>query len=213
MSLDTFYNLPAERQNAIIQNGMKEFSSKSYTEASTDTIIKECGISKGILFHYFGSKKNFYLYVLEHCVKVLTQHEITVEAIDFYQVLFKTMDRKMEIFKKYPLEIKFVNMVAKETNGQIAEEKNQLLAGYMVKAQKESATVIQKAVEMLPLKVQANRVKMIQALSLYTNTIVMRYLELYKDKPDDFFQSSDLIQAEVKEYIDFMLYGIMEEVL
>lgn len=210
MSLDTFYNLTDERQNNIIQNGIKEFSSKSYTEASTDTIIKECGISKGILFHYFGSKKNFYLYILDYCVKVLTREKITIDGNNFYEVLFKTMDRKIMNFKKYPLEIRFVNMAAKETNRKIADEKNQLLTKYMVKAQKESSAVIKNAAKMIPLKFSLNRDKIVQALSMYTNTIVMRYLEIYKEKPDDFFKNSELIKLEVKEYIDFILYGIME---
>jgi len=211
MSLETFYNLTKEKQNTIIQSGLKEFSSKSYREANTDTITKECGISKGILFHYFNSKKNFYLYILEQCVEILTKPEKAAEETGFYQVIFNSMDRKMELFKRYPLEIRFVNMAAKETNTQIAEEKNRLLAGYILKAKKDSVFVIQRAADMLKSKASINKEKIIKALSMYVNTIVMYYLELYKDKPEDFFNNAESIKAEVKEYIDFMLFGILKE--
>ena len=60
--LESFEKLPIEKQESIINAGLSEFSSKTYTEASTDLIVATCDISKGLLFYYFGSKRNFYLY-------------------------------------------------------------------------------------------------------------------------------------------------------
>ncbi len=212
MSIETFYNLPEEKQKSLIQGGLKEFSSRSYQEASTDAITRECGISKGILFHYFKSKKIFYLFILEHCVKLLTQPVHQASGNDFYEIIFLSMDRKMELFQKYPLEIKFVNLAAKETNGQIAEEKNKLLGPYMLRAKEDSGRVIQKAAEKLSLKTTEDRETIVKALSMYVNTIIMNYLEQYKDKPEDFFHGGDKIKGEIKEYLNIFLYGVLREV-
>lgn len=65
MSIDSFEKISDEKKAVIIQSGIAEFSKKSYMDASTDEITINCGISKGLLFHYFGNKKNFYLYCLE----------------------------------------------------------------------------------------------------------------------------------------------------
>ena len=65
MSFESFEKLPGEKKDKILSAGIREFSQKSYNDAGTDRITEQCQISKGILFHYFGSKKKFYLYCLE----------------------------------------------------------------------------------------------------------------------------------------------------
>lgn len=211
MSLETFHNLSEEKQNIIIQTGLKEFVSASYTEASTDIITKECGISKGILFHYFGSKKNFYIYLLEYCLKRLAKPEEEISATDFYQLIFDSMDKKMESYHKYPMEILFLNNATKERNKKVWEEKNKLISSYMIKAQRDSENVLERAVSLLHLKEEINKDKVVEGLSLYVNTIVMNYLEKYKDKPEAFYAERDLIKVEIKEYLDLMIYGIKGE--
>ena len=54
---DQFLNLQAEKQNRIIQVAIKEFAQNAYVSASTNRIVKECGISKGSLFKYFTDKE------------------------------------------------------------------------------------------------------------------------------------------------------------
>ena len=52
--------LEPTRRNAILNAALKEFASKGYDEASTNVIAKEAGISKGLMFHYVGSKEIFF---------------------------------------------------------------------------------------------------------------------------------------------------------
>ena len=91
MSLETFERLPADRKELIISTGIEEFSRKAYKDSSTDEITRKCGISKGILFHYFGSKREYYLYCLARALECLTANtEKTDEdrKDDFYGILF-----------------------------------------------------------------------------------------------------------------------------
>ena len=64
MSRETFEKLPADRKELILSTGIRMFSLSPYSEVSTDSITRTCGISKGMLFQYFGSKRSFYLYCL-----------------------------------------------------------------------------------------------------------------------------------------------------
>jgi len=211
MSFQTFLNLSEMKQNEIIKIGLSEFATKPYNEANTDAITKACGISKGIIFHYFKSKKNFYLYILENCIKKVDLPIKAIMVTGFYEVIFNSMDEKMEIFWKYPLEVQFINMAAKENNSQIKEEKNKILMCYMAQAQKDTLSTFKQALEFLKLKSHVDKEKILKAISLYVNAIIMRYLEMYKDKPQDFFKNRAVIKIEIKEYIDFMLHGIAEE--
>lgn len=65
MLKQTFKNLPAERQEAILQIAYEEFALKGYQNASLSTIIKKIGIAKGSFYRYFSSKKNLFIYLLE----------------------------------------------------------------------------------------------------------------------------------------------------
>ena len=91
MSLETFHHLPPYKQKTIIDKSIELFSKASFADVSTDLITQEAGISKGLLFHYFGSKKNFYLYLLEYAIKLLTENgdPETFENKGFYEILFE----------------------------------------------------------------------------------------------------------------------------
>ena len=52
-----------EKRDKIINSALKEFSINTFQKASTNTIVEDAGISKGLLFHYFGSKEKLYKYL------------------------------------------------------------------------------------------------------------------------------------------------------
>lgn len=65
---------------------------------------------------------------------------------------------------------------------------------------------------MLPYNLkESSTEKVTAALTLYIGAIINRYLEIYKEMPERFFQQSEEIKEETREYIDFMLYGVVKE--
>ena len=52
---DKFFELKREKQDRMINAALLIFSKAPYKHASTDDIVKEARISKGLLFHYFGN--------------------------------------------------------------------------------------------------------------------------------------------------------------
>ncbi|MDQ0255288.1 AcrR family transcriptional regulator [Evansella vedderi] len=48
-----------------------EFAKHGYEKASTNRIVKEAGIGKGMLFYYFKSKKELYHYLFDYCMKFI----------------------------------------------------------------------------------------------------------------------------------------------
>ncbi|EMC01921.1 putative transcription regulator [Streptococcus mutans T4] len=116
MLAKNFEKISDDKKKLIITKGIEVFSKFSFVEARTDLIVREAGISKGLLFYYFGSKKNFYLYLLNYAVDLLTK-DLEYEEIhkDFYETIFNIMDMKYNLITKYTDETKFLNMVSKET--------------------------------------------------------------------------------------------------
>lgn len=210
MARETFNKLTEDRKKAIIKNGISEFCRKSYSEASTDVITRNCGISKGILFHYFGNKKEFYVYCLEQALEQLITELPEPDINDFYEIIFKYMDEKFDVFRRFNEEMRMINLAARESNSQVFEQKNKVLAQYIIKNKEKTAKVMAKSVSALKLK-ECNAEKVTAALTLYIGAILNKYLEIYKEEPDQFFEQSKEIKTEIREHIDFMLYGVVKE--
>ncbi|WP_373482944.1 TetR/AcrR family transcriptional regulator [Acetobacterium sp.] len=210
MATESFEKISDEKKAAIIQSGIAEFSKKSYMDASTDEITKNCGISKGLLFHYFGNKKNFYLYCLEQALKRLLTEVPKPDKSDFYGIIFSYADEKFKLCEKYPSEMHLVNMAAREMSTKVLNEKNELIVQYMISTREKSQKIMEKAIAALELK-DINTEKLKDAITIYLGAILNKYLERYKETPELFFERSAEIKAEIKEYLDFMLNGVVKE--
>ena len=60
-----------EKRERIINAAINEFTKKGYRNASTNEIVKEAGISKGLIFHYFKNKKQLYLFLYDYLIWIL----------------------------------------------------------------------------------------------------------------------------------------------
>lgn len=49
-----------ERRAQLVKAGLELFSSRGYDDVSIDDIADAVGVSKGLLYHYFGGKRSFY---------------------------------------------------------------------------------------------------------------------------------------------------------
>lgn len=50
-----------ERRRLLLELGLQLFSSRPYDEISIEDIAREAGMAKGLLYHYFPSKRDFYV--------------------------------------------------------------------------------------------------------------------------------------------------------
>ena len=98
-----------EKRDRIINAAMREFS-KGFKNASTDEIVKEAGISKGLLFHYFGSKEKLYEFIILDSIDLMTSNYfdlINFEQTDILDRIWQMSLLKMDLSRKYPLLFDF----------------------------------------------------------------------------------------------------------
>ena len=101
--------LPEEKRTRILSACLDEFAAKGYDKANTNEIVKKAGISKGLLFHYFGSKKHMYLYIADRALK--TVGDAAREAMhglpeDILEMVAEISAVKMRVALEYPRETK-----------------------------------------------------------------------------------------------------------
>ena len=54
-----------DKKNAILMAAVKVLTTKGYYSSTMDDIVEEADISKGAIYHYFSSKKDVYLAVID----------------------------------------------------------------------------------------------------------------------------------------------------
>jgi AcrR family transcriptional regulator len=59
-----------ERRSQILAVARRLFSERTYATVSMAEIASESGVARGLLHHYFGTKRDLYLEVIRHLVRV-----------------------------------------------------------------------------------------------------------------------------------------------
>ena len=100
---DAFHTLEPEKKERIINAALDEIAEKGFKKASTNTIIKQAGISKGMLFYYFGSKEELFDFLCEYTIEFAKR-----EYIEKFAKQIKTRDfiercRALSEIKKYAM--------------------------------------------------------------------------------------------------------------
>ena len=119
---ERFYDLTREKQDRFINAACKLFAENGYKKASTDDIVKAAGISKGLLFHYFGSKQGLYVYVYEYStryVRMEYDRSIPREGMDFFELQKRLELVKRDIIRHYPYMPLFIRRAFRETDDEL----------------------------------------------------------------------------------------------
>ena len=67
------------RRQQLLELGLQLFGNQTYDELSIDEIAKRAGVSKGLLYHYFPSKRAFYVALVREAARELLE-ETDVDA-------------------------------------------------------------------------------------------------------------------------------------
>ncbi|WP_066310381.1 TetR/AcrR family transcriptional regulator [Bacillus sp. FJAT-29814] len=106
-----FFNVEPEKQDRIINAAIKEFAQKGYDKASTNEIVKEAEISKGLLFHYFKNKKQLFLFLVDYCYETIAKEfyeKFSLDEVDFFNRMRQSVIIKMELSERHPDIFKFI---------------------------------------------------------------------------------------------------------
>lgn len=109
---EKFFDLKKEKQDRMINAALKVFALNGYKHASTDDIVAEAGISKGLLFHYFGSKLGLYTFLYDYSarfMKLEITSGVSSAVTDYFEIRKQIEYAKMQVLKNYPYMQQFLN--------------------------------------------------------------------------------------------------------
>lgn len=129
--MEKFENLPDEKQNTIIDAALKIFATNGYKKASISDIATKAGISKAMVFHYFGTKKELYLYLIRLCYSIITneiKENFNRNITDFFERITLASDIKIAAMKKHTAILAFLTNIYFETDEEVRKDIEVMLA-------------------------------------------------------------------------------------
>ena len=128
-----FLNLPKEKRDEILIASLREFAERGFDLASTNQIVKQADISKGVLFKYFDDKESLFLYVFETMLEdALSTFSVQQVAAfdDVFDWIKHTTKERIQFSIERPLTYRLFMRVAKEPQHPIYSKVLAISAGF-----------------------------------------------------------------------------------
>ena len=126
-------NIDPDKRDRIINAAIEEFASVPYEKASTNNIVKNAGISKGLLFHYFSSKKELFEALIRfvmHTLRNAIVEKINWEERDLFERLKQATIVKLEVSRVYPHTFEFMKNIVAYKKASSFESLFEMYKGY-----------------------------------------------------------------------------------
>lgn len=127
-----FLSLPEEKQNKIIDAALTSFGTNGYKKTSVSDIAGAAGISKAMIFHYFGTKKALYLYLVHFALDLIineVNEKFDPDVTDFFERIRLSTEIEISVMKKHPAILSFINSAYFEKDDEVEEDIKAIFAG------------------------------------------------------------------------------------
>jgi AcrR family transcriptional regulator len=192
---EKFFDLKKEKQDRMINAALKYFGENGYKRASTDDMVREAGISKGLLFHYFGCKSGLYFFVCDYSVRYLIlelTRVVSIKETDYFEIIKQVELGKMQILKTYPYLTSFIKGV------QLEKDQEAIEAAYEIKTKYEDyMDNIFRRIKEVKYKTGVDNEKLHNIVEFTLDGIYQEFLKQGCENPEIFY-------GTVVEYLDMI---------
>lgn len=123
---EKFWDLKKEKQDNMIGGALKVFARDGFRHASTDEIVSEASVSKGLLFHYFYSKVGLYEFLSEYCARFalveLSSELRKADVLPFFELQYRITKAEARMMRQYPYLLLFLERAARDTDSGITQD-------------------------------------------------------------------------------------------
>lgn len=131
---EKFWDLKKAKQDNMINGSLKVFALNGFDHASTDEIVAEAGISKGLLFHYFYNKVGLYEFLAGYSARFalveLNSELRRNETLPFFDLMEILAQSEASTVSIYPYLFLFLDRVREKSSDSGFEETGESLKLY-----------------------------------------------------------------------------------
>lgn len=187
-------------KSALIKSAYKAFSTNEYKKVSTNDIVQDANVSKGLLFHYFKNKETLYLSLYEMAWHVI-QKDVTTDFPRDNQDLFLRLKelilRKTTSLQKHQTLSHFMKRVHTCQVPHIQKERQRIYHEANVDIYKNVYEDLD--ISQFPHKEYFDEISKVVNWTL--NRIASDWEKNHADNTPE--EALKILQAELTHYIDF----------
>ena len=206
MPKPTFFNLPEEKREKIVNAAVDEFAEYGLENASTNRIVENSGISKGSFYQYFEDKQDVFMHLLSVLEKEKKDYfagkhppSTNLDTFEYFRWMMKA---GMEFNSAYPRMTQAVSRVLLGEGLYYGEN----FATYREKTTQALAMMIQQAVERGEVDPSVDVELAVMVMDTWSNAISTYILNEGRKQKD---MMKWVRSAKTQEKIDKLLY-VME---
>ncbi len=203
MPKPTFFNLPEDKRNRILEEAVIEFRDNNYDAASINKIVERSGISKGSFYQYFNDKEDVYLHIMskigEKKIEYLTPSMLNFSELSFYDALREMYRSAIEFALENPDYLEIGNRMMRDNSGILQK----LRSAFSVKGDEMFITLLRKGQETGDIRLDLDLQMIAKMLISMQMSIVEYYFEKHRDKG-----YSMEIMDELDKFFDVLKNGI-----
>lgn len=211
MKFANFERIPAAEQQRILEVCIEEFSQNGYQAASTNAIVQHAGIPKGTLFYYFGSKKDLYLYVIDHAVSRFIESfsQLTGDLPDdlFERLMQRGRARMQFVVQEPRLYQLFFNAFINAPEEIQAELQSRFAGNFQ-----SSSHRLLEGLDLSRFRDDIPVAKAVELVNLLLEGLYNRYLPVFRSlSPAESLALVDQISIETQTYFEMLKKGLYKD--
>ncbi len=203
MPKPTFFNLPEDKRNRILEEAVIEFRDNNYDTASINKIVERSGISKGSFYQYFNDKEDVYLHIMskigEKKIEYLKPSMLNFSELSFYDALREMYRSAFEFALENPDYLEIGNRMMRDNSGILQK----LRSAFSVKGDEMFITLLRRGQETGDIRLDLDLQMIAKMLISMQMSIVEYYFEKHRDKG-----YSMEIMDELDKFFDVLKNGI-----
>jgi AcrR family transcriptional regulator len=198
---------PDGRRTALITAAISEFATAGYLAASTNHIVEAAGVSKGLLFHYFGDKKGLYIGAVQACITEVMRRfdeRLGPTSPDLFERLRQYTLAKWSLIEKDPMIFAFLQEA-------MTDPPEDLRDALLASTAEITASTYQRLFQDIDTSAFRPGVTVEQAMLLLSWTfdgLGKQYTTILRQQPLDLGSVRSVMFAEVDTYVALLRHGI-----
>ncbi|SIS49283.1 TetR/AcrR family transcriptional regulator [Salimicrobium flavidum] len=204
-----FETLEEEKKRRILEASLFEFAEEGYEKASTNNIVKEAGIGKGMLFYYFKNKKQLYHYLVEYSLRTIQEQyfsRIDTDEPDFIERMKKVTRLKWEVYLENLAVFQFSSTLFLSDMSGLPER---LLSQYK-KLQEDGFALLYKDIDLTLFRKDVSRDKLFHIIQYFLGGYEERLKNELKGQSVQAIDFEKYVK-EFFEYLDVLKVTFYEE--
>ncbi len=207
-----FLNLAVDEQNKIVDAALDEFASKDFETASLNNIIAKAGISKGSMYHYFASKEDLYVYIIQQIMKTkerflshaLTTSEKPLAEMSFFENLefqmLASVDFAGQHNREHQLSIRMQNMAESPLKERLTGELTGAFEEYIT-------SMVDEAMKAGEIRDDFDKGFVTRILKF----TLMHFVDIYPDSKNFVVEDSEALKEEARKLSAFLRKGLQKD--